>query len=345
MTPTSIARAPIARIPLDDRITTFPIARQKLWEHYNTMLKLFWTSDSYHAGHVDAHQYETTLTEGERTLVDHILAFFASSDNLICANLVERFSVEVDIPEARMFYNAQIANEDIHATTYSLMIETMVKDIQKKKRLFNALRDMPSVGRIIEFIQSATASQESFAVRLLRMVAAEGILFFGSFGAIFWLDSRGLLPGFCSVNKYVARDETLHALFAVELYSMIDEGEKLTVTQVHAIFREAVQLSMGFIEAAIPVPLVGLNVGSLTQYVQHQVDVILHHMKLPLLYKVENPFLFSQKLNMANKSNFFEVTPTDYSHFAKYSHNLFDDGSPMGDVSSHSSVSANDDDY
>jgi ribonucleotide reductase beta subunit family protein with ferritin-like domain len=304
---------PIVRIPEDSRITTFPIARPRLWEMYKTTLRLFWTSEDYD-GKDDVFQYNNVLSSQEKNLVDLVLAFFASADNLVNVNILDRFREEVGIVEATMFYNFQAAMEDIHATTYSKMIETMITDSTKRHMLYKAVEHMPSVRNIAKFIQSTTESSDSFATRLVRMICVEGAVFFGSFGIIYWFASKGLLPGLTSVNQYIARDETYHTLFAIELYNMLGAEFKLSQSELYAILDEALKVASDFISEAIPNPVIGLSIATLVQYVQHQIDVILHHMALPVRYKVENPFSFMKMLNMETKGNFFEYKVTSYSH-------------------------------
>lgn len=307
------ARAPIKRIPLDDRITAFPIGRPNLYEFWLTAVKLFWSPSDYDPRE-DAYDYTHRLSDSERHLIEMVLGFFASADFLINVNIAERFKNEVDLPEASMWYNSQMFMEDIHSTVYSRMLETIVTDPRKRESLFDSVRVIPAVGSIAKFIQGTTDSRESFATRLVRMICAEGVLFFSSFAVIFWFGSRGLLHGLCAVNRLINRDETYHALFGVELYEMLDRESKLSIDRVIEIFEEAVAIGVEFVRDAVPVPLPGLNMSTLEQYVQYQADTILGHMGLSSRWGVANPYPFMQKMSLENKANFFEVQVVDYSH-------------------------------
>jgi ribonucleoside-diphosphate reductase subunit M2 len=164
------------------------------------------------------------------------------------------FATEVTSPEARCFYGFQIAIENIHSKTYSLLIDTYVKDPRKKTHLLRAIETIPCVQRkaqwALRWCDSATAS---FAECMIAFAAVEGIFFSGSFYAIFWLKKRGLMPGLCFSNELISRDEGLYCDFACLLYSRLIN--KLPESRIVEIVSSAVEIEMEFVTDALPVEL------------------------------------------------------------------------------------------
>lgn len=250
------------------------------------------------------------LNADEQRFIKHVIAFFAASDGIVNENLATRFMSEVQIPEARCFYGFQIAMENVHSETYSLLIDTYVKDPAEKASLFNAIETVPMVGRKAEWAMKWIDSQDSFAARLVAFAAVEGIFFSGSFCAIFWLKKRGLMPGLSFSNELISRDEGLHCDFACLLYSMLEN--KLSQDVLLEIITQAVQIEKEFVTDAIPVDLIGMNSALMSQYIEFVADRLLGALGCPKQYGTANPFEWMELISLQGKTNFFEKRVADY---------------------------------
>ena len=250
------------------------------------------------------------LNADEQRFIKHVIAFFAASDGIVNENLATRFMSEVQIPEARCFYGFQIAMENVHSETYSLLIDTYVKDPAEKASLFNAIETVPMVGRKAEWAMKWIDSQDAFAARLVAFAAVEGIFFSGSFCAIFWLKKRGLMPGLSFSNELISRDEGLHCDFACLLYSMLEN--KLSQDTLLEIITQAVQIEKEFVTDAIPVDLIGMNAALMSQYIEFVADRLLGALGHPKHYGTANPFEWMELISLQGKTNFFEKRVADY---------------------------------
>jgi len=250
------------------------------------------------------------LTKDERHFISHVLAFFAASDGIVNENLVERFSQEVQVPEARCFYGFQIAIENIHSETYSLLIDTYIKDPAERAHLFNAIETVPCVRKKADWALRWIGDDAPFGNRLVAFAAVEGIFFSGSFAAIFWLKKRGLMPGLTFSNELISRDEGLHCDFACLLFALLQN--KPSKATVEAIIREAVVIEQEFLVDALPVRLIGMNGELMKQYIEFVADRLLVALGFEKIYKVENPFDFMDLISLQGKTNFFEKRVGDY---------------------------------
>ena len=270
----------------------------------------FWTAEEIDLAS-DTKDWNT-LTSNERHFVSHILAFFAASDGIVNENLASNFATEVTIPEARCFYGFQIAVENIHSETYSLLIDTYVKDPSEKSHLLNAIETVPCVMKkanwALRWCESANAS---FAERCIAFAAVEGIFFSGSFCAVFWLKKRGLMPGLSFSNELISRDEGLHCDFACLLYSKL--VNKLPDARVRDIICDAVEIEKEFVSDALPVELIGMNSGMMCQYIEFCADRLLGCLDVPKVYNVTNPFEWMEMISLQGKTNFFEKRVGEYS--------------------------------
>jgi ribonucleoside-diphosphate reductase beta chain len=246
----------------NERFVLFPIQHDKIWEMYKHAEASFWTAEEIDLAQ-DMNDWES-LTDGERHFISHVLAFFAASDGIVNENLVINFMQDVTIPEARCFYGFQIAIENIHAETYSLLIDTYIKDEKEKKKMFNAIDTIPCVKKKADWALKWIEDAPSFGHRLIAFAAVEGIFFSGSFCSVFWLKKRGLMPGLSFSNELISRDEGLHCDFACLIYSMLEN--KLEVEEVNAIIGEAVEYEKEFVSDAIPVSLIGMNSEMMCDY-------------------------------------------------------------------------------
>jgi ribonucleoside-diphosphate reductase beta chain len=268
----------------------------------------FWTAEEVDLAH-DMTDWEK-LTPDEKHFVSHVLAFFAASDGIVNENLCERFASEVQLPEARCFYGFQIAMENIHSETYSLLIDTYVRDNAEKTRLFNAVETVPCVKKKADWALRWISNSGRFAERLVAFAVVEGIFFSGSFCAIFWLKKRGLMPGLTFSNELISRDEGMHCDFACLLYSMMDN--KLPDSTIHDIVRDAVEHEKEFVCDALAVDLIGMNSKMMGQYIEFVADRLLVALGVPKLWNTPNPFDWMELISLQGKTNFFERRVGEY---------------------------------
>lgn len=291
------------------RFVIFPIKYNDIWDMYKTQEMAFWTAEEIDLAQ-DLTDWQDKLNDDERHYVKNVLAFFAASDGIVNENLAENFLSEVQFPEAKFFYGNQIMIENIHSETYSLLIDTYIKDSKEKDRLFNALETVPSVKKkgdwALKWIES-----DSFVERLVAFAAVEGIFFSGSFCSIFWLKKRGLMPGLAFSNELISRDEGLHCLFATLLYKNYVVN-KLSEERVKEIICEAVEIEKEFVTDSLPVSLVGMNSKLMSQYIEYVADYWLMELGYSKVYGTECPFDFMEMLSLKNKTNFFEKKVSDY---------------------------------
>ena len=276
---------------------------------YKKSLALIWTAEEIDLGK-DLNDWPK-LREEEQHFVKNVLAFFAGSDGIVLENLGVRFMNEIQIPEAKCFYGFQIAMENIHSETYSLLIDTYVKDKDEKHRLFNAIDTIPSVRKKANWALKWIGDKSTFAKRLVAFAAVEGIFFSGSFCAIFWLKKRGLMPGLTSSNELISRDEGLHTDFACLLYSMLEN--KLDQETIYEIIKESVEIEKEFIIDSIPCRLIGMNSELMSLYIEFVADRLVTQLGYQKIYNTQNPFDFMEMISMEGKTNFFEKRVMEYS--------------------------------
>jgi len=295
------------------RYVIFPIKRDDVWRMYKKAEANFWTTEELDLSK-DLKDFNG-LADDERYFIENILAFFAASDGLVNENLVERFCKDVQLLEAKFFYGFQIAMENIHSETYSLLIDTYVKDITKKHMLFNAIETIPSVQKKADWaLKWINDDKSTFGTRVIAFAAVEGIFFSGSFCSIFWLKKRGLMPGLCFANELISRDEGLHTEFAVLMYSMLnDKPSKDTILE---IIKEAVELEKEFITESLPCKLIGMNMDLMKQYIEYVSDRLLLMLGLEKIYNSSNPFPWMELISVQGKTNFFEKRVGEYSNIA-----------------------------
>jgi len=304
---TSLPVEPIL-VENDDRFVLFPIKHHEIWRMYKQAEASFWTAEEIDLGQ-DLHDWEYKLTDNERHFIKHVLAFFAASDGIVNENLAVNFLNEVQYPEARCFYGFQIMIENIHAETYSLLIDTYIKDSREKDFLFHAVENLPCVGKKADWALR-WIEKGSFAQRLIAFAAVEGIFFSGSFCSIFWLKKRGLMPGLAFSNELISRDEGLHCDFACHLYKNL--VNKLAEEEVAQIITEAVEYEKEFVTDAIPVALIGMNATLMCQYIEFVADRLLVSLGCKKVYNATNPFDFMEMISLQGKTNFFEKRVAEY---------------------------------
>jgi ribonucleoside-diphosphate reductase subunit M2 len=276
---------------------------------YKQSVAVFWTPDEIDFS--KDHSDWAKLAANEKHFVGRILAFFAGSDGIVMENLVTRFQGEVSSQVVKLFYSFQNAMEGIHSETYSLLIDTYVKDEEEKAKLFNAINTIPCIEKKAEWALNWMGSDKSFATRLVGFACVEGIFFSGAFCSIFWLKKRGLLPGLTFSNELISRDEGLHTQFAVSLFHTLDN--KVSEGTVHEIIKQAVELEKEFICDALPCSLIGMNAKMMSQYIEFVADRLAVQLGTPKIYGAHNPFDFMDLISLEGKTNFFEKKVSDYS--------------------------------
>jgi ribonucleoside-diphosphate reductase subunit M2 len=296
--------------PDDNRFVMFPIAHQDIWKMYKKQVDCFWRAEEIDLSKDLTHW--DGLNEDEKIFISMILAFFAASDGIVLENLAQRFMSDVQVSEARAFYGFQIAMENIHSETYSLLIETYIKDKEEKHKLFNAIANYPCIKKKSDWAQKwIHDNRSSFATRLVAFACVEGIFFSGAFCSIFWLKKRGLMPGLTFSNELISRDEALHCEFAVLLYSKL--LKKMDKSRIHEIIKEAVEIETEFICEALPCKLIGMNSQMMTQYIQFVADRLCVQLGYKKIYNIVNPFDWMELISLEGKTNFFEKRVGDYA--------------------------------
>ena len=292
-----------------NRFVIFPIKHHDIWEFYKSMEASFWTAEEIDLSQ-DLNDWNNKLSDDERYFIKHILAFFAASDGIVNENLAENFVNEVQYAEAKFFYGFQIMMENIHSETYSLLIDTYVKDEAEKDELFNALDVFPAIKKKADWALKWIES-DSFAERLIAFAAVEGIFFSGAFCSIYWLKKRGLMPGLTFSNELISRDEGVHCDFAVHLHNH-HLVNKVPKDRIREIIVDALKIEREFITESLPVSLIGMNAVLMTQYLEFVADRLLVELGCEREYNTTNPFDFMDMISLQGKTNFFEKKVAEY---------------------------------
>ena len=292
-----------------NRFVLFPIQHSDIWEMYKKQEASFWTAEELDLS-PDITDWNTKLNDDERYFIKHVLAFFAASDGIVNENLAENFLSEVQYTEAKFFYGFQVMMENIHSETYSLLIDTYIKDSKEKDYLFNAIETFDPVKKKAEWALR-WIDNGSYAERLIAFAAVEGIFFSGSFCSIFWLKKRGLMPGLTFSNELISRDEGVHCDFAVHLHNnhLVNKVPKERITH---ILTNALDIEKEFITESLPVSLIGMNAKLMTQYLEFVTDRLLVELQCEKVYNVTNPFDFMDMISLQGKTNFFEKRVSEY---------------------------------
>mgnify|MGYP000398003119 FL=1 len=307
-----MSKTPVEPLLQEDvnRYVMFPIQDQSIWQMYKKQIDCFWRAEEIDLSK-DLGDWER-LQKDEQYFISMILAFFAASDGIVLENLASRFMGEVQLSEAKAFYGFQIAMENIHSETYSLLIDTYIKDREDKTKLFEAIDNFPCIKKkadwAIKWIQD---KRSSFATRLIAFACIEGIFFSGAFCSIYWLKKRGLMPGLTFSNELISRDEALHTEFAILLYSKLNK--KVNKVKVVEIIKDAVEIEKEFICEALPCRLIGMNSDLMCQYIEFVSDRLAVQLGYEKIYNTKNPFDFMDMISIEGKTNFFEKRVAEYA--------------------------------
>lgn len=296
--------------PDDNRFVMFPIKHDDIWQMYQKQVDCFWRPEEIDLSK-DLASWET-LNDDEKHFISLILAFFAASDGIVLENLALRFINDVQVAEARAFYGFQIAMENIHSHTYSLLIDTYIRDKEQKHKLFTAIEHFPCIKKKSDWAQKwIHDNRSSFDTRLVAFACIEGIFFSGAFCSIYWLKKRGLMPGLTFSNELISRDEALHCEFAILLHSKLQK--RIDKVRVYEIVKEAVDIETEFICEALPCKLIGMNSELMSQYIKFVADRLLVQLGYKKIYNINNPFEFMTLISLESKSNMFERKISDYA--------------------------------
>jgi ribonucleoside-diphosphate reductase subunit M2 len=296
--------------PDDNRFVMFPIKYPDIWAMYKKQMDCFWRAEEINFAQ-DLADWEK-LSQEEKHFISMVLAFFAASDGIVLENLASRFMSDVQVSEARAFYGFQIAMENVHSESYSLMIDTYIRDDAEKTRLFSAIENYPCIAKKANWAKKWIAdNRSSFASRLVAFAAIEGIFFSSSFASIYWIKKRGLMPGLTFSNELISRDEALHTEFAILLYKKLTK--KLNKKRIYEIIEEAVEIEKEFITEAIPCRMIGMNMNLMKQYIEFVADRLVVQLGYDKIYNTANPFDFMELISIESKVNFFERTNAEYA--------------------------------
>ena len=294
----------------DDNFCLFPIKYHDIWSMYEKALSCFWRAEEMDLSK-DLNDWNLKLNDNERWFIKMILAFFASSDGIVNENLGSKFFNEVQPQEAKCFYGFQIAMENIHAQTYSILIDTYIRDKDEKNKMFNAVNEFPCIRKKADWALNYINNEDDFGTRLIAFAIVEGVFFSGAFCSIFWIKKRGLLQGLTFSNELISRDEALHTEFAVLLYSKLIN--KVSEDKVINIFKDAVKIEQEFIRDALPVRLIGMNDKMMCDYIEFVADRLLVQLGYNKLFNNKNPFEWMEMISIEGKTNFFEKRVSEYA--------------------------------
>jgi len=296
-------------IPDESRLVVLPVKHQDIYAMYKKAVASFWVAEEIDLSK-DLVDWGKLMPD-EKHFISMVLAFFAGADGLVNENLALRFYNEIQNSEARLFYGFQVAMEGIHQEVYANLIDTYIQDRTEKHRLFNAIKEFPFIKAKADFCYKHMKEQKPFAHRLVAFACVEGIMFSGSFCAIYWFKKRGLLKGLTFSNELISRDEALHTEFAILLYNKLKH--RLSTTDFINIIRDAVEIEIEFICKALPCRLIGMNSTLMTQYIYFVADRISVQMGYDKIYNVSNPFDWMELISLQSKSNFFENKVSEYA--------------------------------
>ena len=297
------------------RYVLTPIKYPDIWEMYKRAEASFWKAEEIDLSK-DLTDFKK-MSEGERHFIKYVIAFFAAADGIVNENLIENFTQEVQILEAKNFYGFQIMMENIHSETYSLLIDTYIKDTHEKEFLVDSIETIPSIKKKADWAFkwiNGSGSKSPFGTRVIAFAVVEGIFFSGAFCAIFWLKKRGLMPGLTFSNELISKDEALHTEFAVLMYDyLVNKPSRETILE---IVTEAVEIEKEFITESIPCNLIGMNALLMKQYIEYVADRLLIMLGLEKHYNSANPFDWMVMISVEGKTNFFEKRVAEYSNTA-----------------------------
>lgn len=294
--------------PENKRYTVHPIKEPEMFSMYKTAMAAYWTPEE-----IDfSSDYEDfkKLNDEAQYFIKMILAFFAASDGLVNENLMDRFTNEVQVMEALMFYGFQVMIENVHGETYSLMLDNVTRDKDEKEKLLNAVENFDCIKKKALWMKKWMNSDVPFVQRVVAFACVEGIFFSGSFAAIFWLKKQNVMPGLCDSNELISRDEGMHTEFACLIKKNC--STKISKETINMIIGEAVEIEKEFMCESLPCAMIGMNQDKMSEYIEYVADRLLLMLEYEKKWNTKNPFDFMESISMQGKTNFFESRPTQY---------------------------------
>ncbi len=307
---------PIQNEPLFEeenrRYSVFPIKYQGIWAIHVEMNSVHWTVEEIDLSK-DLRDWVEKLSDDDRTFLKHVLAFFASADGIVNANISENVFRKIVVKEAECAFGKQYDMENVHGHMYSLLLDVLITDLEEKDRLFRSIETMPCIAKKADWCERWINSDKPYSHKLVAFAVVEGVFFSGSFASIFWLKTRpgSVMPGLRKSNKFIARDESLHVKLACEIFSLLLNHPRQEI--VHQIIDEAVLIEDEFINEALKCRLLGMNSILMSQYIRYCADRLMVQLGYEKKYNVEMPLEYMKKIDSFCKTNQFEHREDNYS--------------------------------
>ena len=310
-------------------LTLRPMKYPQFFQMYKNSIKNIWTTDELDFS-IDYEHLRDRLTPQEAHMIKRLVAFFATADNVVAHNLVLNLYKHVNSPEYRMFLGKQLFDEMLHVETYLLLVDSYIPEEDERKAAFDAFKNVPSIEQKAKFCFKYMDSIDNidkvdtdekrlqFLENLICFAACvEGLFFFGSFAYVYFLRSKGLLPGLAAATNWVFRDETLHIQGAMAVIDEIRKEYPQLFTprlqnMVETMIDEAIQVEMNFCNDALSLGVNGMSPKMMQEYLEYVGDQRLTQLGYPKKYFSKNPFSFMVLQDLQPLTNFFEKRVTEY---------------------------------
>ncbi|HEY6942728.1 ribonucleotide-diphosphate reductase subunit beta [Dokdonella sp.] len=310
-------------------LTLRPMRYPRFYEMYRAAIRNTWTVEEIDF-QIDLGHLAQRMTPADRHLVERLVAFFATGDSIVANNLVLNLYRHINAPEARMYLSRQLYEEALHVQFYLTLLDNYIPQPDRRAHAFAAVDTIPSIRRKAAFCQrwidsvhalDRIASDEDRRRFLLNLTCfatcIEGLFFFGAFAYVYFLRSRGLLPGLAAGTAWVFRDESAHMDFAFEVLRTVEREQPQLfdarwAAQVAEMIGEAVDCETGFAEDVLGGGVAGLTLKEMRQYLEYVADRRLAMLRLPPLYRAHNPFPFMELQDVQELTNFFERRVSAY---------------------------------
>lgn len=296
------------------KFSLFPIKKFNFWNLYKKQQKAIWSVEEI--DFCKDYSDFITLDKDKQHVIKIILAFFANSDGLVNYNIKNNFLNCFD-NEITYTYIYQMYMENIHNETYSLMIETLIKNEDEKDDLFNSLETNEIIKEISNWGLKYSTGEYSLAEKILVFICFEGIMFSGAFALIFWIkkncsNGSNILPGLIKSNELISRDENMHVEFGIELFKEQNKNDNISLINITKIILECAELTKLFNKEVLKIRQVGMNEELMNRYTEYITDRIFVEIGLSKYFKTGCPFDFMNTIGMCQKTNFHESRPTEY---------------------------------
>lgn len=310
-------------------LTLRPMRYPKFYDMYRAAIKNTWSVEEIDF-QIDLSHMQRRMSPAERHLIERLVAFFATGDSIVANNLVLSLYKHINSPEARMYLSRQLYEEALHVQFYLTLLDNYIPDQEQRARAFAAIDNIPSIRRKAQFCQrwtdtvrglrriESTDDKRRFLLNLTCFAACiEGLFFFGAFAYVYFLRSRGMLPGLASGTNWVFRDESAHMAFAYEVLRAVRHEEpelfdSRWAGEVCTMMEEAVECEALFADDVLSEGVAGLTRIEMRQYLQFVADQRLAGLGLPRMYGARNPFAFMELQDVQELTNFFERKVSAY---------------------------------